>query len=304
MPGSDSEGQETNAVTKYKPIPYALVSLIVIFFLYQVIGGSLTLYLFGSVPTSDQTFAFRLAMIFAEIMFILAPTFFLTRIQTRDWKSFLRIKKSDRHFLIAAIIGVISLQQLLEVYLYLQGMIPLPPPVKQIVYQFQQAIEQTYKVLITAHSPLEFLFVVLAVAVTPAICEETLFRGLVQSNFQCSTSKKKALLWTGVIFGAYHLDPFTFVALCVLGIYLSYLVTVSESILVPITAHFTNNFISALVFYESGKDSLLAPSENHKLGAGYLIVWSIIFCILFLATVRFTMNYSRSRLSEKEGEES
>lgn len=303
-PGTDSAGQEPTPVTRYKPISFALISLLVVFFLYQVIGGGLTVYLFGNVPASDQTFAFRLAMILAEFIFILVPTFLLTKMQTRDWKSFLRIKKTDRYYLILAVIGVISLQQLLEIYLYLQGLIPVPSPIKQIIYQFQQAIEQTYKVLITAHTPPEFLFVILVVAVTPAICEEVLFRGLVQSNFQSSISKKKALIWTGIIFGAYHLDPFTFVALCVLGVYLSYLVSVTESIFVPIAAHFTNNFVSALVFYESGKDSLIAPSENQKPGVGYIIIWSIIFCVLFFATVRLTMSYSKSRFAGQEARES
>jgi hypothetical protein len=106
-------------------------------------------------------------------------------------------------------------------------------------------------------------------------------------------SKRKAIVLTGIIFGAYHLDPFTFVALCGLGIYLSYLVSASGSILVPMAAHFTNNFISALILYKFGKESLVAPqSETPNLG--YIIGWSVILFLIFLTTIRLIMNHKKA----------
>jgi len=197
---------------------------------------------------------------------------------------------------------VVSLQQILEIYLYLQGLIPLPPQIKQIVEQLQQAIEQTYKILITAHSPVEFLIVVMVVAATPAICEETLFRGLVQGNFEMRMSRWGAIILTGIIFGVYHLDPFTLVPLCVLGIYLSYLVSITESILVPVAAHFMNNFVSSLVYYSFGRDSMIAPADNSKLGLGYIIGWALAFALIFSITIKFTGEYRRrsSKQSKQE----
>jgi len=294
--------QPSERRTKFKPVAFALVSLLIIFFLYQVVAGGITVFLFGAAPASSQTAIFRLTMMIAEFLFILLPTLLLARIQIKEWKQLLRIRKADLFYILLAIIGVVSLQQLLEIYLYIQGLIPLPPQIKQIVDQFQQAIEQTYKILITARSPLEFLIVVMVVAVTPAICEETLFRGLVQGNFEMKMSRRGAIILTGIIFGLYHLDPFTLVPLCVLGIYLSYLVSVTESILVPAAAHFMNNFVSALVFYSFGKDSLIAPSDNSKLGLGYIIVWSIVFALIFSATMKFTIK-NRQRLSSESKQE-
>ncbi len=291
----------TDRGVKYKPVAFALISLLVIFFLYQIVGGGITVYLFGNAPPDKETFPFRLVMMFAEILLILVPTFFLTKLQTANWKSFLRLNKADWYYIGLAIVGVIALQQLLEIYLYLQDLIPFPHQIKQVIDQLQRAVEQTYALLITAHSPLEFLFVVLVVAVTPAICEEALFRGLVQSNFELPMSKRKAIIWTGVIFSAYHLDPFTFVALCALGIYLSYLVSVSGSIIVPMTAHFINNFVSTLILYKFGKESIVAP-QDQNLGVGYIIVSSIILFLIFVATIKLTLNYNRSRTSFREME--
>ena len=288
-----------NDTIKYRPVAFALISLLIIFFLYQVVGGGITIYIFGNVQLGKAASMIRLATMTAEVLFILVPTYLLTKLQTKDWMSFLRFRQADWIYIVLAIIGVIALQQLLEIYLYFQDLIPFPHQIKQVYDQLQKAMEETYNILGTAHSPMEFVLVVLAVAVTPAICEETLFRGLVQANFELPMSKIKAIVWTGIIFGAYHLDPFTFVALCILGIYLSYLVSVSGSIIVPMTAHFTNNFISTLILYKFNKESLIA-SQDHKPGAGYLIAWSVVLLLIFVATIRLTMNYNKSHLPLRE----
>lgn len=282
--------------TKYKPVVFALISLLTIFFLYQVVGGGITYFLLGTVPLGNSSSVLRLTMMLAEILFILIPTFFLTKLQVKDWKSFLRLRKADWYYLGLAIIGVITLQQLLEIYLYLQDLIPLPDHIRHMIDHLEKAIEQTERMLASSNSPMEFCFVVLAVALTPAICEETLFRGLVQSNFELPMSKNRAIIWTGMIFAAYHLNPFTFVALCALGIYLSYLVSVSGSILVPMAAHFTNNFISTLILYKFGKESLIA-SQDQRAGAGSIIVWSVILFLIFLTTIRLTMSHKNSQSS-------
>ncbi len=286
--------EEKEVAHRFNPTWFAVISLLIVFFLYQAVGGGLTVYLFGMIPSGDQTVAFRFATMAAEILFILIPAIFLSRIQTMRWKELLRIRKTDLFFIILAIVGVVSLEQLLELYLYLQSLIPLPGPMQHIVDQLQRTIQETYKVLISAHSPWQFLFVLLVIGVTPAICEEMLFRGLVQGNFEMSMPRGKAIIVTGLIFGLYHLDPFTFVALAALGIYLSYLVSVSESILVPMAGHFANNFVSAYVLYATGKDSFIAPSGGHPLSVAYIIGWSAVLALIFVTTVKLTQQHAKT----------
>lgn len=284
---------DTGRDYRFNPVWFAVISLIIVFFLYQAVGGGLTVYLFGIIPSSDQTIAFRFATIGAEVLFILIPAIFLSRIQTMKWKELLRIRKTDIYFVLLAAVGVVSLEQLLELYLYIQGLIPLPGPMQHIVDQLQRTIQETYKVLLTAHGPWEFLFVLLVIGITPAICEEMLFRGLVQGNFEKSMPRRKAIIVTGLIFGLYHLDPFTFVALCALGIYLSYLVSVSESIIVPMVGHFMNNFVSAFVLYVFHKDSIIAPSSGRPLSVGYIIGWSAVLALIFVVTIKLTEKHSK-----------
>ena len=116
-------------------------------------------------------------------------------------------------------------------------------------------------------------------------------------------SRWGAIIATGVIFGIYHLDPFTLVPLCVLGIYLSYLVSATGSILVPVAAHFTNNFVSSLVYYSFGKDSLIAPSDNPKLAVGHIVGWSVVFALIFYITIKSMIQYSRQMSNETKQEQ-
>ena len=286
--------EDTGPNYRFNPTWFAVISLMIVFFLYQAVGGGLTVYLFGIVPSHDQTIAFRFATMAAEVLFILIPAIFLSRIQTMRWKELLRIKKTDFTFILLAAVGVVSLEQLLELYLYLQGLIPLPGPMQHLVDQLQKTIQETYRILLAAHGPWQFLFVLLVIGITPAICEEMLFRGLVQGNFEKSMPRRKAIIVTGLIFGLYHLDPFTFVALCALGIYLSYLVSVSESIIVPMVGHFMNNFVSAFVLYAFHKDSIIAPSGARPLSVGYIIAWSVFFALIFVVTIRLTEKHSNN----------
>ncbi len=294
-----TQGLLSDGVTRFKPVAFALFSLLIIFFLYQVVGGGITLYLFGNVLQVSDTFELRLTTMLGEILLILVPTLFLASLQAKNWPAFLRMRRTDWYFVGLAIVGVISLQQLMELYLYVQSLVPLPNQISQKLDQFQKTIEQTYRLLITSHSPTEFLYVILVVAVTPAICEELLFRGLIQSNLELPASRRKAILSTGIIFGAYHLDPASFVALCVLGIYLGYLVSATGSILVPIAAHFANNFVSTLILYSSGKESLIAPGDK-TLTLGYITLWSFLLFLIFVTSVRLTAKHEKSRSSNRE----
>lgn len=286
--------------TRFKPVPFALLSLVIVFFLFQVVGGGITELIFGPNPKANQALGFRLASMIAELLFVLAPALLLMRVQSGNWKSILGINKADWRSILLSMVGIIALQEILEVYTYFQGMIPLPNSVKEFIDSYQNAIDQLYKLLIVAHSLGDFLVVTAVVAITPAICEEFLFRGLVQGNFQIVMRKWPAIVMTGIIFGAYHVQPVTFVGLCSLGIYLGYLMYTAKSILVPIAAHFTNNFFTILVFYLSGRDSLVAPDDAQSVSPLAIVILLTLSIVVFILTIRFM----RSRdLEPKEVED-
>lgn len=90
---------------------------------------------------------------------------------------------------------------------------------------------------------------VLLVAVLPAICEETLFRGYVMSAFVSRFGKVTAIIGTACIFGLYHMSIVKFFTTALLGAVFCYVVYETRSILPAILMHFINNATACVQMY-------------------------------------------------------
>ncbi len=80
-----------------------------------------------------------------------------------------------------------------------------------------------------------------ALALTPAICEEALFRGPILRGFRARFSAPAACLLTGLLFGILHGDIWRFIPTSLLGALLSWVALSSGSILPSMLIHFFNN---------------------------------------------------------------
>ena len=80
-----------------------------------------------------------------------------------------------------------------------------------------------------------------ALALTPAICEEALFRGPILRGFRQRFSAGAACLLTGLLFGILHGDVWRFIPTSLLGALLSWVALASGSILPSMLVHLINN---------------------------------------------------------------
>lgn len=78
-------------------------------------------------------------------------------------------------------------------------------------------------------------------ALTPAICEELAFRGVLLDGFSRRSSKTWSIAVTAVLFGAFHGSLFRFFPTALAGAVLAYLVLETGSILSGMIAHATYN---------------------------------------------------------------
>jgi sodium transport system permease protein len=85
------------------------------------------------------------------------------------------------------------------------------------------------------------LLTLFLMALTPAICEEALFRGPILRGLRTRLSPAGAAILTGLLFGIYHLDPWRLVPTAILGVALSGIALASDSIIPAMVAHFVNN---------------------------------------------------------------
>lgn len=93
---------------------------------------------------------------------------------------------------------------------------------------------------------------VLAVAVTPAICEEVLFRGVFLNSLERGgwwNSRWISAVICGVIFGMFHGDWIRMIPTAIAGIVMSYLLLETGNLFYNCLFHFVNNLFSVLSVY-------------------------------------------------------
>ncbi len=134
--------------------------------------------------------------------------------------------------------------------------------------------------LFTAHSPAGFVWLIVVICLTPAICEETLFRGYLQRTFE-RTIGWKSVVVVGILFGLYHFQPLGLISLSMIGMLLGFFYYRSRSLIPGMAAHFTNNFISILTLYLS----VLYPDAKSLASTGAIPFWIVAVTIPLEALV-------------------
>ena len=107
--------------------------------------------------------------------------------------------------------------------------------------------------LLSIRSPGQLALVVLGVSVTPAICEETLFRGWLQNTIRRRVPVVPAIAITGVLFALFHASPLSIVALAFVGFYLGFVFELSGALPASMTAHGLYNLTIIGLVNEAGR---------------------------------------------------
>lgn len=286
------------------PVLFAFLSLIFIFILYQLIGGIITLLIFGMQPTSNNIFGYRLATGLGQILFILIPTLILVRFVSFTPREYFRLKLPTFQTVIVPLIGIFSLQQVLQIYLIFQEKIPLPENIQSMLEKFKTMFEELYKQLVATNSVPELLWVILIIALIPAVAEEFMFRGLIQRSLEKGLNPVRGVILTGIIFGAYHLNPFSFIPLAVIGFYLGFLAVRADSVWVSSAAHFYNNAIACIAIYFHLDDDAVVTGNPKEMPVGVLATTFLLFTMAFIVStyyfVRFTEHGKQSVLQSTD----
>lgn len=274
------------------PVIFAILSVGILFVLYQGIGGILTLLLVGMKFDESNVNQIRLMTILGQIFLLLIPTLLFSKMVTHKISDYLKFNKAGFLLYIFTIIGIFSLQQILQVYLYLQDMIPVPEGLKQLLKQLKETIESSYNLVAGAKNFGELIYVIIVVAFIPAIVEETVFRGYLQSTLEKSLYPIKSIITGGIIFSLFHLNPINFIPLVIMGIYLGFLYYQSNSLFIPIVAHFFNNLIAVISIYLGHKEETLIGIQEDNISIELLFLNFVFFSIVFLLSVYYFIKAS------------
>jgi len=125
------------------------------------------------------------------------------------------------------------------------------------IYQSEQNAASLVKKFLQMESIGELAFNVVLIALTPAICEELLFRGALQRIFHERFSLHIAIILSAAIFSAFHMQFLGFLPRFVLGVVFGYFYAWSGKLIYPIIGHFTNNAFLVVLVYIAGPELLV-----------------------------------------------
>jgi sodium transport system permease protein len=211
----------------------------------------LVLAFYGSLLLSSAgTMATLLA---TEYGFFLAPTLLLVAGFGFAFRRTLAIRRPPLAGLVAAaLIGSSAWAVAAGLLIRL-----LPPPESLV-----RALEQ---VLLLDGAPAPLWTVWLVIAVTPALCEELFFRGLVLSGLR-RLGLWPAILTCALLFGLAHSSVYRLIPTFFVGLLLSWLVWKTGSVWTGVLAHALNNGIAATLVYNKALAAALGAGTQAYLG--------------------------------------
>ncbi len=144
------------------------------------------------------------------------------------------------------------------------------------------------------HDGLQYLISFFIIAVSPGICEEVLFRGVMLDTYS-KIGYKKSIIITALLFGMFHFNILNFVGPTILGIVFGIMVYKTNSIYSSMIGHTINNGIALtlgfiLNKYQGEIDQLAMESsasiESTSFGTTNLIgILFLVFCFFMVKSM-------------------
>lgn len=129
------------------------------------------------------------------------------------------------------------------------------------------------------------IFVFLNVVIAAPLLEEVLFRGVILEGLLKNYSPAKAIVWSALIFGISHLNPWQATGAFFLGLLLGWVYYKSNSIIPGIVMHFANNLFGYIILVYS---SDATESMSEVVGNDLIYVLILVAALgILLITLRW-----------------
>jgi len=121
------------------------------------------------------------------------------------------------------------------------------------------------------------------IAVLAGFGEELVFRGLLQPELHKATGNIHFAIWTSAIFfSALHMQFYGFIPRMFLGALFGYLYYWSGNLIIPMFAHFFNNFMAVTSIYYGFSDLPGMESDKPESAPWYLVIFMTAICGLLI----------------------
>lgn len=175
-------------------------------------------------------------LVITQYLLILLPVVLILRYIKVDLRTALNLRAPAPLSVLAVIIAVVPwVLIVIQLGVYHNRVLPIPE-------EFKDAMGQLFE-----GTDLNVGMLLLIIAVSPAICEEVLFRGVITSGFRRVLPAWTTILLVGLLFGLFHLSIYRVVLTGLSGVLFTYFVVRSGSIFLPMLGHFILNGLAILL---------------------------------------------------------
>ena len=197
-------------------------------------------------------------------------------------------------------IGVANIALIFLISLFIQPLLMLvsgamalvfPNPVNELLQGYQS-------------SSLPIMLVM--IAIMPAVCEETVFRGLILAQYS-EKNKMKAAIITALYFGMVHFSAQQFLYAFAIGIMLAYFVFHTHSLLASMLSHFFINATQLLLHHfvaqygQSLPDEPIVQGDDSQMLALYsLLILSLFVLPVLIVLYRVFVKHNKKRKAKHE----
>ncbi len=169
-----------------------------------------------------------------EWLLLLVPALAFVALGGYDVRRTLSLRSPSPRTLFAALLVIAGGAPVAWFLAWLQSFV-LPVP-----WELLEQMEE----LLAAPDPGRLVWLLFLVALTPAVCEEAVFRGVLLGGTRGRMSPARFIVLNAVVFGAFHLSietAFRFLPTAWLGLLLAWVVWRTGSIWTGVLMHFVNN---------------------------------------------------------------
>jgi uncharacterized protein len=171
------------------------------------------------------------------VILLAVPALVIRRWHTHNLVDYLRLRRAAPLGVLLGVVGILALlppAELIARWLYSR-------------FPGLQELTRGTEELVRAESPAELLGILFVIAVTPALCEEFLFRAYFQRTVQRRLRYPWHFLLSGVLFALFHQQLLTLPSLVLVGLYLSFMYWAFGSPWVTAAAHFAYNGVQVVL---------------------------------------------------------
>ena len=291
-------------VSRRPTLSGTMLVLLGILVLYPLAGWLLTLLATGGLPlervlrhpTASLLHRMLLAQLVGQMLTLALPVMLLATRWSGGW-SFGRVnlrwlgvgKGGGWRPALLGGVGMVLLQPVLYTIVEAQTrLLPMLGQTGRVLLQEQEQLDRFIRLLAGELSLRSVLAASLVFVLTPAICEELLFRGYVQKSLALNIKPGRAVLFTGVVFALFHMEWFNLLPLTLLGWYIGYLYLKTDNLLVPAVAHGVNNLGAlGMVYFGGGQAQSGYVAASSPVSSWLWWVLVVVTLFSFSLLIRF-----------------